>query len=171
MATFSIESYVLQVLRLEGLEGEVANLEATLVELAGDLEASAGAQAAMQRQLTAAEGELARARRAAGSAAVGDCSSWSEAAFMFCSAMVQSSRLMPSQVSADCSAGMVTWCSAAAAGAQQQPQRQLRFRPEPEQLVASLASASCLPKGALLRPPCSPAVAAARTQPCWRRRS
>ena len=72
----SIGHHDLQVQRLEGLEGEVANLEATLEELAGDLEASGRAQAAMQRRLTAAEGELARARRAGGGAAVGDCTSW-----------------------------------------------------------------------------------------------
>ena len=73
--TSSIKHHVLQVQRLEGLEGEVANLEAMLEELAGDLEASGRAQATMQRRLTAAEGELARARRAGGSAAVGDCTS------------------------------------------------------------------------------------------------
>ena len=61
----------------------MANLEATLEELAGDLEASGRAQAAMQRRLTAAEGELARARRVGGSAAVGDCTSWSEAAMIW----------------------------------------------------------------------------------------
>ena len=78
---------------MEGLEGEVANLEGMLEELAGDLLASGRAQAAMQRRLTAAEGELARARRMGGSAAVGDCTPWAEAAVVCCSAMVQSSRL------------------------------------------------------------------------------
>ena len=91
----NIEYHDLQVQRLEGLEGEVANLEATLQELAGDLEASGRAQVAMQRRLTAAEGELARARRMGGSAAVGDCTAWSAAACRCCCAVVQSSHLTP----------------------------------------------------------------------------
>ncbi len=68
----------------------MANLEATLEELAGDLEASGRAQAAMQRRLTAAEGELARARRVGGSAAVGGCMLCFSTHVLLCNGAVKS---------------------------------------------------------------------------------